>query len=92
MLDLEFRVDRSEEEIVVVWMTQVLGNGIQNEDSKYSNKGVPMRSMLQSIVYSSVVDGKMKKKYTKIVEEKSRLMVVHTYITYYSNVHTYMYI
>ena len=50
-----------EEELVVVFMTQLLGNGTQATDTKYYPlKGVPMRPMLQSIVYGSIIDGGMK--------------------------------
>ena len=51
-----------EENMVVIWMTQVSGNGMQSSDSKYANKGVPMRPMLQSIIYSAVVDGSLTSK------------------------------
>ena len=51
-----------EEKMVVIWMTQVLGNGMQSSDSKYANKGVQMRPMLQNIIYSAVVDGSLTSK------------------------------
>ena len=47
------------EELVVIWMTQLLGNGRQSSDSKYAGVGVPMRNMLKAIIYGAVVDKDM---------------------------------
>ena len=48
-----------EERMVVVLMTQLMGNGSQSEASPYHkvSKGVPVRSTVARIVYSAVVDG-----------------------------------
>jgi CubicO group peptidase (beta-lactamase class C family) len=52
-----FWVDPTED-IIVIFMTQLLGNGGQNRDTIYQSlKGLPMRPMIKSIVYGSIIDG-----------------------------------
>jgi CubicO group peptidase (beta-lactamase class C family) len=53
-----FWVDPAEQ-LVVVLMTQLMGNGSQHPDSKYADlqKGVPLRPTVSQVVYSAVVDG-----------------------------------
>ena len=48
-----------EEHMVVVLMTQLMGNGSQSEASPYHKvpKGVPVRPTVARIVYGAVVDG-----------------------------------
>ena len=48
-----------EEQVVVVWMTQLMGNRSQSKASKYHKLGVPVRPVVAQLMYAAVVDGPM---------------------------------